>query len=813
MILAALALGTIGIAQSPVEQYSGYWAASNYCNGFRVISDSSNNAYIAGRMSQGTFSSTDMFVAKLNSSSVQQWFRLIPLGVTTFANDIARNATTGDIYVCGTRGTGAVSTISDGILTKIDSAGNIAWTRTFPAGRDGGFSSVDVTSAGNIVVTGSLQTTSGSLHEHAYTRMYDSSGGILWSHEYYAVGFSVDYRGKFVKVLGDGTLLVAGTAFGDDLLWLRYSEAGSLLNWMEYAHPTYDAVGGFEYDVDLATGDLYVGGAVGDTFNSFSDAFAARINLAGSVANTYVLPPGTGTNLFSSFSGCRFSGGKLYLCGSVPSGDDDADGIVVALNSDLTPYWNTSFINESEDAFTTVAYAEAQSIDAIGNRVVVTGKEENVSVADRLINLTYTANGTPVGTRKQPKDGVYVPDTHLLGTGAFLMTGSYSPGSHWVPTVWKMFDGVKNMINTTTVVGGQNFNLKVYLSDPAFNTNVTLSDNSSAITVPGSVNFPTGVSMVNVSVPTSVVAANTPVTISAFVNDGSGVSTTKTAAITVVPVPSIGTLTVSPSTAYGGSTINCTVSTAFRNGPTPTVITLGDNTGLLTTPPTATIPAGGSFANFTVAVGSVPTNTVKQITATYNAVTRTANVTLRPGLSLVDMPAAVTGGSVTAANVYLTGPAQGTGQTVTLQSSGPELNNPASMVIPGGATFARVKFSTDVVGANVSRTLSAVVGGVTRMATIAVQTGPALSTFVAPVSIVGGTSGMGTLTLTAAGAPSRYVAVACNLPLSAPDLVLVTASGTENFTINAAPVVSNTVRNVSASMGGVTRTRTITVTP
>lgn len=800
----------LSVAQQPVQHYSGYWPSNWYTNASVVTADATNNTFIGGNYRPGTSLIKSIFIAKMAPTSLQQWFVPFTFDVDAYVNDILVDSATGNIYVSATRGTFAVGSTSYGMLIKLNSAGVHQWTREVALGRDGGFGKLDKTLTGNIVVGGSLQTTTGMLHKHALIRQYDPNGNVMWTQEYYNPSLSVDYTGGFVKVLNDGTIIVIGKAMDDDLLWLRLSAGGAVLDNLEYEPPAAQGFSGVP-SVDLATGDTYVAGSTYQGIGNPTDAHVIRIDINGVVVNSYTRPP-TSAGFEGSIADATFSNGKLYLVGSEQYFDDDYRTFVMGLNPNLSEAWSATIENATDDPSSAAIACRGQVLDALGNRVSFMGVESGPS-GTRLLTSTFSSAGALLGSRRETKAGPYLADLKLLGTGAFVVAGAWSPAGHWQPTYWKFYDGVKTLTTPMTCIGGNNFTLKVYLSDPSFNANVRLTSNSPSLSLPSLVNFPVGSTMVNVTGSTSAVAANTPVTIAAWVTEPGGNSTVKTVPVTVVPPPTLDTLSISPTTAYSFGTINGTVSLAFRNGPSPTVITLSDNTSLLTTPPTATIPGGGSFANFRIDVGSVPTNTVKTISATLGAVTRTQSVTLRPGIFSITMPPSVTGGSVTAADVMLTGSAAGSGQTVTLQASGPELNNPASVVIPAGSNQLRVKFTTDPVGANVNRTLSAIVGGVIRSATISVETGPALSTLVAPTTMAGGTSVNGTLTLTASGAPSRYVAVAATAPLLVPDLVLVSATGNATFSIQALPVSTSTVRNVSASMGGVTRTRTITITP
>ena len=175
---AVLASACLIHAQSPVQQYSGHWTSNWYTYGAVVTSDASNNAFIGGNYRPGVSLIEDGFVAKLGPSSLQQWFTPLAYGVKTVVNDVIQDPATGNVYVAATKGTGAIGTVSEGILVKLNSSGVVQWTRTVPLGRDGGFGKLDLTNIGNIVVGGTLQSTSGFLHQHAFLRHYDPTGKV-----------------------------------------------------------------------------------------------------------------------------------------------------------------------------------------------------------------------------------------------------------------------------------------------------------------------------------------------------------------------------------------------------------------------------------------------------------------------------------------------------------------------------------------------------------------------------------------------------------------------------------------------------------
>jgi thermitase len=184
-------------------------------------------------------------------------------------------------------------------------------------------------------------------------------------------------------------------------------------------------------------------------------------------------------------------------------------------------------------------------------------------------------------------------------------------------------------LNPTSVVGGNSATGTVTLTAAApsggFVVNLS-SSNSSVASVPSSVTVPAGATSANFTVSTTAVSASTNVTITA---SAGGVS--RTATLTVNPPSSsvsLQSLTISPTSVWGGSSATGTVT---LSGPAPAggvVVQLRSNSSRATVPSTVTVPAGATSANFTIRTTSAFSITTVTITATYNGVSRSAQLTV-----------------------------------------------------------------------------------------------------------------------------------------------------------------------------------------
>lgn len=188
-------------------------------------------------------------------------------------------------------------------------------------------------------------------------------------------------------------------------------------------------------------------------------------------------------------------------------------------------------------------------------------------------------------------------------------------------------------LNPTTVIGGNPSTGTVTLSGPApaGGAQVILSSSDPSVAnVPPSVTIPGGATTATFTVNTSGVAASNTVTIFA-----SYAGQTQTASLTVIPLI-ISSLTLNPTSVTGG---NPSFATVTLNGPAPAggvqVTLSSSDPSVASVPPSVLVPAGATSTTFTVPTNLVIFSTTVTISATYNATSQSADLTVHSLIPLL----------------------------------------------------------------------------------------------------------------------------------------------------------------------------------
>lgn len=172
-------------------------------------------------------------------------------------------------------------------------------------------------------------------------------------------------------------------------------------------------------------------------------------------------------------------------------------------------------------------------------------------------------------------------------------------------------------------------------------------------------------------------------------------------------MPTVSSLTLSPSTVVGGASSTATVVLSAAAPVGGTAVTLASSdTALATVPSSVTVAAGSVSATFAVTTKAVPSSATATITATGggSSVNATLSVIVAANLSSLTLnPANVGGGAQSQGTVTLDAAAPSDGATITLTSSDPSVASvPASVVISTGQTSANFTVQTTSVGSQTS---------------------------------------------------------------------------------------------------------------
>ncbi len=185
----------------------------------------------------------------------------------------------------------------------------------------------------------------------------------------------------------------------------------------------------------------------------------------------------------------------------------------------------------------------------------------------------------------------------------------------------------------------------------------------------------------------------------------------------------LAAVSVSPITVTGGQTAAgaVTLTTAAPAG--GLIVDLATGNPAVTLPATVTVSSGATTANFTVTTAPVATASNATITASYNGVSKSASLALKPPVlsSFTLNPTSVVGESNSQGTVTLSGKAPLGGIVVNLASSKTSRAKvPSSLTVPAGASSANFTVTTTV-GGKTSATITASYGGVVKKATLTIR--------------------------------------------------------------------------------------------
>lgn len=306
------------------------------------------------------------------------------------------------------------------------------------------------------------------------------------------------------------------------------------------------------------------------------------------------------------------------------------------------------------------------------------------------------------------------------------------------------------------------------------------------------------------------VAVNTPLTISATYN---GVTKTKT--ITVTP-PVLTAVSVSPPSVVGG---NSAVGTVKLSGATKvdTTVTLSSTIPSIHVPISVPVLAGFSTATFTASTDTVSASTSGKINATLLLTTKSASVTLKPNSlnSLTLNATSVIGGTPVTGTVFLAAPA-GADTAVPLTSANPKATVPPRVIVPAGSDHADFTVTTDPVTASTAGAVSASYGGVTKTVSLTVKPPTYLSFTLTPNPVKGGGDVVGVVTMSGPVAVNTTVSLTnanAKATLPGPTVTIPAGSPSVSFTITTIATAANASGAVKATVGTVTKSITLKVTP
>ena len=368
-------------------------------------------------------------------------------------------------------------------------------------------------------------------------------------------------------------------------------------------------------------------------------------------------------------------------------------------------------------------------------------------------------------------------------------------------------------LSPKTINGGSQVTGTVTLSSiaPSGGTAVSLSSSSVVATVPATVTVAAGSTTATFTVDTAAVAADTSITISAVLA-GDTVTDTLT-----VKAPTVQSVVVAPATVTGGTASGGTVTLSSPAPAGGREVQLSSNNVAAQVPASVTVLAGQTTAVFAIQTSTVNLDTVVTITGSSFGSSASGTLTVESPIAttISFSPASVVGGVSSTGTISLSGPAPSTGLQVALSSNKAAVTVPATITVPAGATEVTFNALTAAVASNTSATITGTIGARTATGTLTVTAPQLTGLTVRPVSVPGGTSSNGTITLSSA-APVGGLTVALSSDSSkagVPATVTVVEGATSaQFTVTTVGVAAPVSAVITGTLNGISATDTLTVT-
>jgi uncharacterized protein (TIGR03437 family) len=343
---------------------------------------------------------------------------------------------------------------------------------------------------------------------------------------------------------------------------------------------------------------------------------------------------------------------------------------------------------------------------------------------------------------------------------------------------------------------------------------VSLASDNPALTVPASVTVAAGATTATFPATAGTIATNSTATVTATYSGSS-----QQASVALATAPVVSSLGCTVTNLGSGATSNCTVTLSAPAAGSISVV-LVSNSPLLTVPASVPIAAGATTATFTATAGTVTSNQIVTVTASYSGSTQQTTLSLLvAGIisSLGCSPASLGTGAASNCTVTLSTAAAGGGATILLSSDNPLLSVPASVTVSANATTATFLAVAGQISATQPATILATYNGGSEATILSLTGGVTISPLTCAVSALNSGSSTTCSVTIPNPAPSvgTIVFLASNSPvLTVPASITVQPDAvTASFTVSAGSVTNNQGAVITASMNNWTQTISLTVLP
>ena len=382
-----LALLFAGVTSAePVEEWNKTFGGANSDSGLSVQQTSDGGYIITGGTESYGAGDFDLWLVKTDSAGTQMWSKTFG-GADSDSGLSVQQTSDGGYIITGSTGSYGAG-LSDVWLVKTDAIGTQMWNKTFgEANAEYGFS-VQQTSDGGYVITGKKYYFDTSRDDLLLIKT-DSAGTQMWSKTF--GGANSDY-GWSVQQTSDGGYIITGGTESDDTgwddLWLVKTDSAGTQMWSK-------TFGGADLDSGFSVQQTSDGGYIitGKTFSygvgGGADFWLVKTDSAGTQmwGKTFGgVYPESGSSVQQTSDGGYIITGRTFSYGA---GDNDL--WLVKTDSTGTQMWNKTFGGADSDSGSSVQ----QTSDG---GYIITGKTESYGAGDFDLWLVKVSKGTFTST-------------------------------------------------------------------------------------------------------------------------------------------------------------------------------------------------------------------------------------------------------------------------------------------------------------------------------------------------------------------------------------------------------------------------------
>jgi len=234
-LIGAMMMVTPVVAQE--EQWNATFGGTSSDQGNSVQQTSDGGYIIAGRTGSYGAGNEDVWLVKTDSDGIEQWNKTFGgTGTNIDKGKSVLQASDGGYVIAGYTSTYGAGN-EDVWLVKTDSNGIEQWNKTFGGStQDRGYS-VNQTSDGGYIITGSTSSYSPTMNPYAWLLKTDSNGIEQWNKTFGGPGADGD-EGKSVRQTSDGGYIIAGRTRVSIFLvghrynvWLIKTDSNGIEQW------------------------------------------------------------------------------------------------------------------------------------------------------------------------------------------------------------------------------------------------------------------------------------------------------------------------------------------------------------------------------------------------------------------------------------------------------------------------------------------------------------------------------------------------------------------------------------------------------